>query len=78
MKSQNETVSAILNEMSIAPQTKDNDDIFLNPPIIFRSFQGTVSDQGEKVAVSKIENIDINKPWRQIIKRSFINDGSDN
>lgn len=46
-------------------------------PTVVRGFLGTVSKSGTVVEDVDIEEINKSKPWRQVIKRRFINGGSD-
>jgi len=47
-------------------------------PTIVRSISGTFSRSGTVVANQIPQEINKDKPWREVIKRRFINGGSDN
>lgn len=45
---------------------------------VVRSIPGTLSGNGAVVPDQILEEINKDKPWREVIKRRFINGGSDN
>ena len=47
-------------------------------PTIVRSILGTFSRNGTVVVEQMPKEINKDKPWREVIKRRFINGGSDN
>lgn len=47
-------------------------------PIVVRNFQGTISAKKATVSGQISPEINKEKPWREVIKRSFINGRSDN
>lgn len=55
-----------------------NTETAIGMPTVVRSIPGTLSGSGTVVHDQLIEVVNKDKPWREVIKRRFINGGSDN
>lgn len=74
---ENTSSSALVNSM-MQDIIEGNRETSLGAPTIVRSFSGTLSNNCNVIEKTISPEIDKNKPWREVIKRSFIYGGSNN
>ncbi len=78
MSGSENTSRSIGTESIVQGIIEGNTETTTGTPTIVRSIPGTFSRSGTVVANQIPQEINKDKPWREVIKRRFINGGSDN
>ncbi len=72
------TSKSIATDSVVQGIIEGNTETTTGTPTIVRSIPGTFSGSGTVVSDQIPQEINKDKPWREVIKRRFINGGSDN